>query len=250
MLIYRRLLLSGAVLGLAACGPSKAPDQPVANSAAAMANDAPALPAHEAPTPTVENATTPVASGPTSCAAQIGQAAADRLASACRNASPATRPPCNVANSCAMMEDEIARSCALFDGKGAPMAECGTAPKSVEAAADVVRRYYSALNARDYATAWAQWGENGPPGQSLAKFEAGFAHTASTQVKIAPLEPGDAAMGSIFQPVKVTVVATLDDGTQQRFAGDYVVRRVNDVDGTSAAQLRWHIGSAKLKAVR
>jgi hypothetical protein len=49
--------------------------------------------------------------------------------------------------------------------------------------------------------------------------------------------------------VPVTVEATLADGTRQRFRGDYVLRRVNGVDGASAAQLRWRIDSAQLKGV-
>jgi hypothetical protein len=187
--------------------------------------------------------------GPLSCAAEIGVAAAARRVAICRNVSPATRPPCNAANSCALIEDEVARSCALFDGKGPAMAGCVPAPKSPAAAAVVVQRYYSAINARDYATAWSQWGDDGRPGQTLAAFTSGFAHTRGVRVTIAPLTPGDAGMGSIYQPVSVTVDATLDTGAHQRFRGSYVIRRVNDVDGASAAQLRWHISSAKLTRI-
>lgn len=184
-----------------------------------------------------------------SCAAELGAAAAQRLVKVCSNASPATHPPCNAANSCALIEDEIARSCALFDGKGAPMAGCSPAPKSPQAAAAVVQRYYAALDARDFGTAWQQWGDNGPPNQTQATFAAGFAKTRSTSVTIGALVPGDAGAGSLYQPVPVTVDATLLDGSHQRFVGEYIVRRVNDVDGASADQLRWHIGSAKLQKV-
>jgi hypothetical protein len=58
--------------------------------------------------------------------------------------------------------------------------------------------------------------------------------------------PGDGGAGSIYQPVPVTVDATLLDGTKQRYVGEYVLRRVNDVDGATADQLRWHIMSARL----
>lgn len=51
---------------------------------------------------------------PVSCRDEIGSAATKRLAAQCRDASPATHPPCNVANPCAMMREEIARSCQLF----------------------------------------------------------------------------------------------------------------------------------------
>lgn len=179
-----------------------------------------------------------------SCANAIGAVAAAKRVAICRDVSPATHPPCNAANSCAMIDGEIARSCALFDDAG-----CTPAPKSAAAAADVVRRYYSAIDARDYPTAWTLWGDDGRPGQAYAAFAAGFAHTRSTRVTIGKLEPGDAGMGSIYQLVPVTVDATLDDGTRQRFVGRYTVRRVNDVDGASPAQLRWHLGSAELRRV-
>ncbi len=192
---------------------------------------------------------TPQAMTRLSCLADIGAAAAARRVAICRDVSPATHPPCNAANSCAMIDDEIARSCALFDGQGAPMQGCGPAPKSAEAAAAVVRRYYSAINARDFYTAWQQWGSNGRLGQTFAAFEAGFAHTRTTRVVIGTLEPGDGGAGSIYQPVPVTVDSTLDDGSRQRFTGTYVVRRVNGVDGASADQLRWHLDSGQLKAV-
>jgi len=163
--------------------------------------------------------------------------------------SPATHAPCNAANSCVMIEDEIARSCALFEGQGEPMAGCTPDPKSMAAAAAVVQRYYAAINARDYGTAWSQWGENGPAGQTMEKFQAGFAATRATHVTSGRMTPGDAGAGSVYQPVPVTIDAELADGTRQHFAGTYVVRRVNDVDGASAAQRRWHIDSAKLRPV-
>lgn len=254
-----RAALCVSLLGLAACGSRHADNGTVAGDAAspvatAGQNAAPAADTANDPAPSPANTTAASASPPSSpgklvsCAADIGPATADRLARLCRDVSPATHPPCNVANSCAMMEDEVARSCALFDGKGEPMPGCKPDPKGMEAAASVVRRYYSALNAHDYDTAWQQWGDNGPPNQTRDRFEAGFTQTKSTRVTIGTLRPGEGAAGSIYQTVPVTVDATLDDGSHQRFGGNYVVRRVNDVEGASPDQLRWHLGSAHLKA--
>ena len=239
-----------ALIGLAACGAPKQPDVAEGrNDAAAPMVASPE--AEEAPqTANAMNVAT-AASAPQrlSCAADIGSAAAAERVKLCRNVSPATHPPCNAANSCALIEDEIARSCALFDGKGDPMPGCDPAPKSTAAAIAVVQRYYAAINARDYGTAWAQWGDDGPPNQTLQAFQAGFANTRSTRVTIGDVEPGSAGAGSIYQTVPVTVDSQLQNGTVQRFAGDYIVRRVNDVDGASPGQLRWHIGQATLKAV-
>jgi hypothetical protein len=46
-----------------------------------------------------------------SCRAEIGSRAAQALATRCRFVSPATRPPCHPANSCALIRSEIARGC-------------------------------------------------------------------------------------------------------------------------------------------
>ena len=252
--------IAPGLLVLTACEPAPEPDGNVADPTASALPAAPAAPvtpplppsaaADPAPSSLPATAVEPSAGGTRSCVAEIGRAAADRLARQCRNVSPATRPPCNVANSCAMMTEEIARSCALFDGQAAPPAECRTAPASGVAAADVVRRYYSALNARDYETAWTQWGSEGPPNQTRAAFEAGFARTRATRVTIGALPPSEGAAGSIFQTVPVTVDATLADGKRQRFKGDYTLRRVNGVDGATADQLRWHIDAARLVPTR
>ncbi|PVE59628.1 hypothetical protein DC429_04325 [Arthrobacter sp. TPD3018] len=193
--------------------------------------------------------TAAAAAQPVSCAAEIGSAAAAKRVAICRDVSPATHPPCNAVNSCAMIEDEIARSCALFDGQGPAVPGCAVDPASGRAAADVVRLYYSAINARDYATAWRQWGDDGRPGQTFKGFEQGFAKTRATRVTIGTLPPAEGAAGSVYQTVPVTVEATTASGARQRFAGSYVVRRVNGVDGASAAQLRWHLQSATLKPV-
>jgi hypothetical protein len=253
--ISRAGLLCLPLLALAACGG--APDRQASEAPANAAIVAESAPAAVSQTPAASAPAAGAAAQPAgvdatrrSCSAEVGAAAAERLVKLCRNVSPATRPPCNAANSCAMIEDEIARSCALFDGQGSPMPGCRPAPRSKEAAAAVVKRYYAALDARDYDTAWAQWGEDGPPNQSRDKFAEGYARTRSTRVTIEALEPGEGAAGSIYQTVPVTVDAALADGTHQRFTGSYVVRRVNGVDGASPAQLRWHIDSAKLSPVR
>ena len=238
------------VLALGACGESADPAvHTKAENAAASFRASPSARTGKS-VPVRASTATAITTAQRSCATDTGTAAAARRVAVCLNVSPATHPPCNAANSCAMIEDEISRSCALFDDNRPPMKGCGPDPKGMEAAADVVRRYYSAIDAHDYATSWTQWGDDGRPGQTFKAFEAfeaGFAHTRSTQVTIGPLEHGGGGAGSIYQPVPVTVEATLDDGTRQHFTGTYVVRRVNDVDGASASQLRWHLGSAELR---
>lgn len=56
----------------------------------------------------------PAAADPKSCEAEVGRLAAADLVRRCLNVSPATHPPCNAANSCDMIKQEIDRSCAMF----------------------------------------------------------------------------------------------------------------------------------------
>ena len=51
----------------------------------------------------------------TSCNQSIGAAKARQLVQQCLTVSPATHPPCNAANDCALIQDEIRRGCAFLD---------------------------------------------------------------------------------------------------------------------------------------
>ena len=52
-----------------------------------------------------------------SCAQQMGAQRTALLAQQCRQVSPATHPPCNAANSCALIIDEYQRGCELLGGE-------------------------------------------------------------------------------------------------------------------------------------
>jgi hypothetical protein len=116
------------------------------------------------------------------------------------------------------------------------------------AATDVLRGYYAALEARDFKAAYAAWSDHGKASkQSFAAFQAGFASTRTTRVTVD--QPGEieGAAGSLYISIPVTVHAERVDGTSQTFSGSYVLRRVNDVEGSSADDRRWHIHSASLR---
>ena len=120
--------------------------------------------------------------------------------------------------------------------------------KTPAAARAVVERYYAALEHGRYRAAYALWsGDGQASGKRYPDFIRGFARTAHTRVVAGRPTDGEGAAGSLYITVPVTVTATLKDGTRQRFRGSYVLRRVNDVDGATATQLRWHIASARLR---
>jgi hypothetical protein len=54
-----------------------------------------------------------------SCSDEMGARRAKALADQCLEVSPATHPPCNAENSCALIQDEISRGCKLL-GTDAP----------------------------------------------------------------------------------------------------------------------------------
>ncbi len=130
-------------------------------------------------------------------------------------------------------------------------ASVAPAEKTPAAARAVVERYYAAIAHRDFGRAYRLWSDNGrASGKTLDGFTRGFTQTADTRVFTAPPVNGDAAAGSVFVTVPVRVEARLKSGLRQRFAGRYVLRRVNDVPGATAEQLRWHIMSARLTPIR
>ncbi|MFF8968445.1 hypothetical protein [Streptomyces sp. NPDC014995] len=82
-----------------------------------------------------------------------------------------------------------------------------------------VTRYFEAINAHDFATAWELGGKN--LDDDFSSFKAGFADTARDVVTINSVE-GDT--------VSVDLRAELSDGTQQSYSGTYTV-----VDGVITA---------------
>lgn len=132
---------------------------------------------------------------------------------------------------------------------GAPPALAeGSAPEAWAARA-VLEDYYGAIAERDYRAAYDLWADEGAAsGLSFDDFARGYSETASMEIFTGPTE-AEGAAGSLFATVPVRVEAELSDGTAQRFAGSYQLRRINDVPGSSAEARRWHIVSADLREV-
>ena len=235
------ILCGGAALMLGACQREAAPEP------------APATPAVTS-APTSADTSTPstasVVTTSVSCESAIGRAMADRIAHQCRTVAGETHPSCTTANRCTTMIDEIARNC-VYGAGGNTLPQGCTLPTETLRATDAVVEFYVALNAKDFATAYHLWGQGGAAsGKSLAEFQQGFADTRSTQLNVVSVSDVEGAAGSLYATVSVTLVATMNDGRTQRFRGDYIMRRVNDVPGASAEQLRWHIDSARLRPIR
>jgi hypothetical protein len=114
------------------------------------------------------------------------------------------------------------------------------------AAADVIRQYYDAIAMRDFRSAYGLWGNDGAAsGKSLHDFAAGFAETARITLEVGVPSRVEPAAGSRYVEVPAVIHAVTRAGQEQRFEGTYTLRR-SVVDGSTPAQRRWRIYSAKI----
>jgi hypothetical protein len=119
---------------------------------------------------------------------------------------------------------------------------------SVAGAIEVLRDYYAAIGRRDYARAYADWGDDGPPGHpSLGAFSDGFARTDSVRLDVGTPGRVEGAAGSRYVDVPVTVHAFEGGARVTTYTGSYVLRRTV-VPGASEANRRWHLYRATLAA--
>ena len=151
-------------------------------------------------------------------------------------------------------EDKAAATVARTDNEAHPDNHAGTVPLERTARrpatpVSLVRAYYAAIGAGDYARAYRLWRDDGKAsGKSLAEFARGFADTAETMVDPGTPSAPEGAAGSVYVTLPVIVSATTRAGTHQTFKGHYVVRRANSVPGAFSRDRDWRIDSAALKA--
>lgn len=131
-----------------------------------------------------------------------------------------------------------------------PAPDTGAAEPTAADAVTLLRDYYAAINARDYARAHGLWANNGAAsGQTTLQFAGGFARTQGVSVEVGAPGVEDAGAGQRYIEVPVSLSATQLDGSIRRYAGRYVLHRTV-VDGASAEQRAWRIRSADLREVQ
>ncbi|MFT4198026.1 MAG: hypothetical protein QM601_08965 [Pseudoxanthomonas sp.] len=130
-----------------------------------------------------------------------------------------------------------------------PAPDAATAADA-EAACQVVLAYYRAINAGDFARAYAQWSRDGQAsGQSFEQFRNGYAATREVRAEVGVAHDLQGAAGSRYIEVPVRLAARQADGSVRRYHGDFVLRAVV-ADGAGDAQRRWHLDSAELQRDR
>ncbi|MBS0482978.1 MAG: hypothetical protein JSR96_12710 [Proteobacteria bacterium] len=107
---------------------------------------------------------------------------------------------------------------------------------------EVLLSWAKAVSIKDWPSAYGYWGDHGAAsGLTLDQFTAQWGRLGQPDLEIGKGR-SEGAAGSSFYTAPVTLI---DGG--RRIKGEVVLRRVNDVDGATPEQLRWHIESTTLK---
>ena len=113
-----------------------------------------------------------------------------------------------------------------------------TPPSESRDPATVVVAWAKAMTLKQWDSAYLYWGDHGArSGLTLPQFAAKWGKLSNPEFELHKGETEGAAGSSYY-----TAPIVLIDG-KRHLRGEIVLRRVNDVDGASPEQLRWHIES-------
>ena len=110
-------------------------------------------------------------------------------------------------------------------------------PKSSEAAVELVRGFVDLLNRGKFNESYMLLGPGAPP---RAEFDKDFSRYSDLKVTVGSAGEQEGAAGSIYLSVPLSVSGTLD-GKRSTRSATAILRRVNDVPGSTEAQRHWHI---------
>ena len=117
-------------------------------------------------------------------------------------------------------------------------------PKSAEAAGQVVQSFGALIEQKRWSEADALWGD----AATAARFTADLKRNRESHIEIGkPSEPEGAA-GSIYVTMPIVFYGKNSASADFRRGADVILRRVNDVPGSTEAQRRWHIERIELKS--
>jgi hypothetical protein len=110
-------------------------------------------------------------------------------------------------------------------------------PKSSEAALDLVRGLVDLLNRGKFDEAYMLLGAGAPP---RSDFDRHFAQYSNLKVSIGNAGEQEGAAGSIYLSVPISI-SGVSSGKHVDRSATVILRRVNDVPGSTEAQRHWHI---------
>ncbi len=125
-----------------------------------------------------------------------------------------------------------------FPDDRTPISEAPFTPESPNGAADVVQVYAANLGARKYAEAYALLRS---PTMSLVEFSQSFDKYYQYNMQVGAPGQMEGAAGSSYIEVPVLIYGRLKTGVVVNELGSATLRRVNNVDGSTAEQRLWRI---------
>ncbi len=114
------------------------------------------------------------------------------------------------------------------------------AEKGEKGARNILLTWGRMIEEKRYGCAYAQFGDEAAAGMDLAAFERFFDDYRTITVGLGEGRVEGAA-GSLYYRVPITISGARELGGPGTRNGEVTLRRVNDVPGASAEQLRWHI---------
>jgi len=118
-------------------------------------------------------------------------------------------------------------------------------PRSLEAAGQVVQHYGALVEQDDFLKAERLWSDLDAARSFAVALDARF---KDVHLEIGELGATEGAAGSIYTTVPVTFYGTSERGKPLRMPADVILRRANDVPGSTERQRRWHIERIDWKA--
>jgi len=119
------------------------------------------------------------------------------------------------------------------------------AERGAEGARNVLLSFARAIELKDYGQAWAMLGRADKRKWDEVTFAALFARMVRANVAI-PVGTMEGAAGSSYYTAPIVITGRDTEGRPIRLEGKAVLRRVNDVEGATPAQLRWHFETLAL----
>lgn len=106
-----------------------------------------------------------------------------------------------------------------------------------QAAATAIETYFALLEARRTAEADAMWGDV----SQAAKFRSDLAALGEYHAEVGAPGGIEGAAGSMYVTVPLRFVPGAGMRNPRPRIGEAILRRVNDVPGSTDAQRRWHV---------
>lgn len=159
---------------------------------------------------------------------QTGNASTNDIATPANVDAAANDVPANVGNS----SDGVTSAARVPDRTVLEEPKGPIDPKSTEAAGQVVQRYGALVEQGRFAEAASAWRDK----SSAVTFAKDLQARGLKHLEIGDLSDPEGAAGSIY--VTMPVIFYQDS---RRSPATITLRRVNDVDGSTEAQRRWHI---------